>query len=273
MDLERDYSPSSRAGGSAEPWIAGWERRSRRAAVELDGRVRRLADGSLVVDGGADPVGSGGSVDPLLVFVHGGYWQALSAAGSLFLATRATAEGWAFASLEYPLAPDAPIGTMVEAVRAGLTAVVDVARPGRVVLVGHSAGAHLAAMAALVEEPPVPVHRLVLLSGVYDLRPLVHTSVNEPLGLDDGQAASSSPMLLPVTVPSGMEVVVAWADHDTEAFIDQSRSFAARLGTQGLECVGRHHFDVVDDIVDPSTPLGRFTLGGGTTAPSAVAPG
>lgn len=255
-DLEREYSPSSRVGGDSGPFVAEYEARSAAALGALGERVSR-------VDGGSVVVRSNGS-NPLLVFIHGGYWQALSAASSLYLAPGALGQGWSFASVEYTLAPDATLTEMVRECRNALTAISSVLTPSHVVLAGHSAGAHLAAMSSLAAVAPLPIARTVLLSGVFDLRPLVHTSVNDPLGLDTSAAAAVSPRLLPVVGRN--EVVVAWGDNDTDAFKDQSRSYAAHLAGAGLqvtslECAGRHHFDIVDDLVDPTTELGRHTLG------------
>ena len=256
-DLEREYSPSSRAGGSAEPFVADWRARSCAASASLGERVRELPGGSLWVEAGAR--------SPLFVFVHGGYWQALSAADSMYLAPGALAAGWSFAALEYTIAPEGDLPTMVAEVSAALGALAEVADPTSVVLAGHSAGAHLCAMSALVQQPALRIDRVVLLSGVFDLRPIVMTSVNEPLGLDHDAACASSPMLLPVACTPA--VTVAWGDADTDAFEAQSIAYAAVLRRAGaavseLRCEHRNHFDIVDDLVDPRGRLGAATLGG-----------
>lgn len=256
-DLEREYSPSSRVGGDAAPFIADYEARSARAVESLGAAVQVLDGGSRLV------VAEEGA--PVLVFVHGGYWQALSAAASMYLAPGARSIGWSYAALEYTLAPAAGLPTMVQQVRHGLQLVARAVGDVPLVLAGHSAGAHLAAMVALAAAPPVPVHRTVLVSGVFDLRPLVLTSVNEALGLDVDAAAALSPSLLPVV--GGAEVTVVWGDDDTDAFEAQSVTYAAVLRSAGLEvaafeCAARHHFDIVDDLVDPASELGAFTLGG-----------
>lgn len=242
--------------------MADWQARSEAARVSLGQRVRGLPGGSLLV-----PAAAGA---PLLVFVHGGYWQALSASESLYLAPPAVALGWSYAAVEYTIAPAGDLPTMIDEVAVALRSAVEAAEPRAVVLVGHSAGAHLVSMVALAHEPPVPVTRAVLLSGVYDLRPIVMTTVNDPLGLDLTAAERLSPMLLPTTsaaVGPSPEVTVAWGDADTDAFEAQSTAYAAVLRRAGLEvaalrCEGRHHFDIVDDIVDPATELGALTLGG-----------
>ncbi len=256
-DLEREYSPSSRVGGSSQPFVDDYIARSAAVATTLGDRVQVLAGGTRLV--------SAGPGSPLLVFIHGGYWQALSAADSLYLAPGALAAGWSFAAIEYTLAPAAGLAIMVDECRAALAALATHGPFTEVVLAGHSAGAHLAAVSALVSPSPLPLDRLVLVSGVYDLRPLVHTTINEPLGLDEIAAAEISPALLPVA--SSLPVLLTVGDNETEAFIAQQRVYAARVRAGGcpawdLVAAGRHHFDIVDELVGPTGAIGAFTLGG-----------
>ena len=257
-DLEREYSPSSRVGGSAAPFIEQYQARSVQAAAALADHVHQLPGGTLLV--APQPAA------PLLVFVHGGYWQALSAADSLYLAPAALALGWSFAAIEYTIAPAASIEQMIGECRHALGLLADRTSASEVVLAGHSAGAHLVAMVALAAVSPLPLSRLALISGVFDLRPLLLTTVNDPLSLTPERAAASSPLLLPVVGGSRLPVVVAHGDNETYAFKDQSRRYAEHLRIAGMhvssfECALRHHFDIVDDLVDPLTELGRFTLG------------
>lgn len=243
-DLERDYSPSSRVGGSAAPFIEDYQMRSASARVALGDEVRILPGGTVFVSAGAG--------SPLLAFVHGGYWQALSAADSLYLAPGVLAAGWSFAAVEYTIAPDGDVARMVAECAAALVQLAAFGGFERIVLVGHSAGAHLAAMVSIVHPPPPAVDLVVLVSGVFDLRPIVHTTVNDPLGLDEATAAALSPALLPVE--GRPDVIVAWGDNDTDAFKAQGHLYAERLRVAGLsvterEHPGRHHFDIVDEVV------------------------
>jgi arylformamidase len=115
----------------------------------------------------------------------------------------------------------------------------------RVTLSGSSAGAHLAAFAART----VPVERLVLLSGIYDLRPLVETYVNDAVGLAPSEAAELSPLLWS---PPQVSAAVVWGENETEAFKRQSTLYAAHLGVAPREIPGRNHFDIVHDLFDIS---------------------
>lgn len=264
-DLEREYSPSSRVGGSAAPFVADYGRRSAAAVAALGDRVITLGDGTRVVAGDAGA--------PVLVFVHGGYWQALSAAESMYLAPAALAAGWSYAAVEYTIAPVGSLEQMVAQCSEAIPAVVAALGTalggpvGPVVVAGHSAGAHLAAMTTLVADPAVDVRRTVLISGVFDLRPLLATTVNDPLDLDLARATALSPMLRPPPPGRRRDVVVMWGDNDTRAFIDQSRAYAAVLRDHGhavaeLEVAGRHHFDVVDEIVQPGSAANRRVADG-----------
>lgn len=253
VTLEREYSPSSRAGGTAEPHLARYRHQSAAIAAGWGPRLEHLAGGTLLVAG-----------SPTLVFVHGGYWQALSAAASLVPGPAAVDDGWGYAAVEYTLAPAAGITTMVAECTEALRLVAE-RSGGPLVVAGHSAGAHLVAMATLVAEPPVEVSRVVLVSGVYDLRPIVHTTVNEPLGLAVDEAIALSPVLRGVRRGAAApEVVIAWGQLDTAAFAAQSMRYSEVLASAGvsvetIECVGLHHFDIIDGLADQRTPLGRLT--------------
>jgi len=256
-ELELEYSPSSRVGGDASPFVAEYEAGSDAARALLGDRMMVLPDGTILVVEGASA--------PLVVFIHGGNWQALSAAASLSLAPAALARGWSYAAIEYTIAPAGTVPQMVSDCAAALAVLSATVSPASVVLVGHSAGAHLAAMVSLVSTSALSIDRTVLLSGVFDLRPLLQTTINDPLDLDEATAAELSPQLLPVVASHA--VVVAWGDNETDAFKAQSRTYAAHLVENGLsvaafECAGRHHFDIVGDVTDPQTELGRRALGG-----------
>lgn len=90
---------------------------------------------------------------PLIVFVHGGGWQRGDKAGATGPRQFAhwTGDGYAFASINYRLVPNATVEQQAADVVAAIAWLRDNAeRLGidttRIVLMGHSAGAHLAAL-------------------------------------------------------------------------------------------------------------------------------
>jgi arylformamidase len=234
FDWQREYSPSSMIGGDLGPILADWQARS--AEVAALHPVERRDGGSLLVRGTTPDA-------PLAVFVHGGYWRALSAADSLFMATPYLARGWSFLAVEYTVAPAGTIPQMIAETRAALADAADLGAR-RMVAVGHSAGAHLLAMAALVEAPPGPIDSLVLVSGIYDCRHVLHIDVNEVVHLDEASAVELSPVLHDVVLPG--EVHVLCGEIETPSFQRMSHEFAAHCGVPYVQVGGRHHFDVIE---------------------------
>jgi arylformamidase len=188
---------------------------------------------------------------PLHIFIHGGYWQALSAEDSLFPAPALVAGGRSFAAVDYTLAPAATIGTMIDQCTRAVDTIVSQLRPSFVTLSGSSAGAHLAAHVAQRAGPPID--RLILLSGMFQLQPLIRTSVNDALGLDDEAAARWSVPLHPR--PPG-QIVVIHGRNETVAFKAQSARLASSWGVPVVEMDDRNHFDLVGDLAAIDLRLG-----------------
>jgi arylformamidase len=268
---EVEYSPSSRVA-SIDDELRRYAELSREAMALPH---RRLATGP-AADGADEGAGEGAIVfegpagAPLHVFVHGGYWQALSAADSLMPAPELVAAGWSFAAIDYVLAPRATIPEQIDQCTRAVRAVIDELDPSAVVLSGSSAGAHLAAHVAQRLSPPeahptAAVDRLVLLSGIYDLRPLVTTYVNEPLGMDDDTASAWS---VPLDVRPAVDLHVLHGEHETVAFKAQSARLGAAWEVPVVEVVGRNHFDLVLDLASIDLRLGVPRRG----APHAAAP-
>jgi arylformamidase len=126
---------------------------------------------------------------------------------------------------------------------------------GNMVAAGSSAGAYLAAASA--DAGQTPLRGIVAVSGIYDVAPLIGTSINDALGLDDATAAALD--LLTAT-RRFCPAVVAWGEIETSEFKRQSRAFAARLAADAIPCTalevpGRNHFDVILDLADAASPL------------------
>ncbi|MCX4587516.1 alpha/beta hydrolase [Streptomyces sp. NBC_01481] len=269
--LDQQYSPSSRVP-SLGAYLREYERLS--TAARRDHPVRTgLAYGphpSEVLD--YFP-GTGPDRPPLLVFVHGGNWQALGRAESAFPAPPLLAAGAAFAVVEYGLAPDVGLDAMAGMVRRGVDWLLRHASrlgfaPDRLHLCGTSAGAHLASMALLPGPPDGPdmsarIAGAVLLSGMYDLEPVRLSYVNEALRLDEAGARRNSPLsLLPARLP---EVVVARGGNETEEYVRQHERMVTALRTRAavteVVAAQRNHFDLPHDLGVRGTELGDAVLG------------
>ncbi|WP_019141506.1 alpha/beta hydrolase [Noviherbaspirillum massiliense] len=169
------------------------------------------------------PANRGGG--PLLVFIHGGWWRSLDKSDFSFIAPAYTQVGFNVAVTNYTLAPAASVA---EITRQQLRAIAWLYRnadqydfdPNRIVVCGHSAGAHLTAMmlAAIWPEwgkdlPPDLVKGAILLSGVYDLEPVQRSDfLNADLKLGPEEVGLLSPARLPhagktpfITAVGGLE--------------------------------------------------------------------
>jgi len=194
----------------------------------------------------------------LMVFLHGGYWMARNRGDWSHLAAGANARGWAVAMPSYTLAPQARIGAMV----AEVAQAVDVARrmvAGPVVLVGHSAGGHLAARLACADQA-VPLVRVVPISPVAELEPLLATKMNDTLRLDAAEVAAESPARL--VRRAGVEAHVWVGGQERPAFLWQARTLSEEWACPWTVAAGRHHFDVIDDLAKPASTLIGVCLDG-----------
>lgn len=202
-----------------------------------------------------------GKCKGLVVFVHGGFWMSFDKSDWTDLAEGARAQGWAVALPSYTLAPDARISAMTKEVSAATTVAASLVS-GAVRLAGHSAGGHLVARLICDDSPLDPsvldrIERVVSISGLHDLRPLLQTRMNASLRLSAKEAAAESPTLrLPVAnIP-----VTSWVGaSERPEFIRQSRILATQWGekadTKFVEEPEMNHFSIVDGLNAPGSPI------------------
>jgi len=208
---------------------------------------------------------------PLLVFIHGGYWQLGSKDAWSFLAPGWIQKGVAVATLGYRLVPAVTLEDVAGDVRAALDYLAENAEDlrldvSRVLVTGVSAGAHLAAMAVTEEDAariqlsPVAA---VLLSGVYDPRPLEGTTPGAALqDLKSFNLSAISPLGRPP--PSHCCCLIAWGADETVVFQTQSQTLAAHWANWGVTATAlvlqnANHFTVVDNLrAGTPGPVGEF---------------
>ncbi|NXP51193.1 KFA formamidase, partial [Heliornis fulica] len=203
---------------------------------------------------------------PVLVYIHGGYWQCLSKDESGFAAPPLVSRGVAVVAVGYDIAPKGHMDAMVLQVRRSLAFLVQQYSWIRgIFLCGHSAGAHLAAMVLSTdwtEYGVVPdIKGAVLVSGVYDLEPILHTYVNDALSMTREVAQRNSPMLcISPAAPAGCEVLVAVAQHDSPEFRRQSQEYGQALRAAGwsvslMDLAGVDHFDIIEKLSEENYML------------------
>jgi arylformamidase len=207
---------------------------------------------------------------PLVVYIHGGYWQRGDRKDYSFLARELNSAGLDLALPSYSLCPAVSVMDIVAELRVCLAAIWK--RTGKHPLVtGHSAGGHLtAAMLATdwskVGEVPADLVRAgVPVSGVFELAPLIGTSINDLVRLDPGAARAASPLLWPPP-PKDRALVAAVGGAESAEFLRQSRDIVAAwkgagLGCEYLEVPGANHFTVVDELARPDSALFQKVVG------------
>ncbi|MFT6023910.1 MAG: arylformamidase [Ascidiaceihabitans sp.] len=270
MDVEtraRAYSPSSVLNGSIDPFIQAYVDKSA-AAYDAFRHVQTINYGpkssnsiDLLMPSQAAPA-------PLHIFIHGGYWQQLSKRESFFSAVDTLARGIGFAAIDYTLAPQASLDDIVSECCTAVSYLYEnAAKLGidhdKIIVSGSSAGAQLAAMCCLKLPQAKRPKGLILLSGIYDLEPLIGTYINDAVGMDIETARRNSPML--ADVANFPNTIIAWGAQETDEFKRQSQTFAdhltnADVPVTSFEVEARNHFDIVMDLAN-DTKLGRATNG------------
>lgn len=203
---------------------------------------------------------SAGDGAPVAVFLHGGYWQALDRSWFSGLAPALNALGVSLAIPSYDLAPAVRLGHILRQVRAAVGAVRE--RTGaRPVVFGHSAGGHMAA--CMLSEGRAAA--AIAISGVFDLAPLIPTSLNVALRLDEAEAAALSPIHWPVpdgSTPGGTVLDCLVGADESPEFLRQSRMMADLWAARGVETryealPGLNHFTVLDPLFDKDSAVVR----------------
>jgi len=193
-----------------------------------------------------------------MIFIHGGYWRSLDGSSFSHLAAGALAHGWAVAMPSYDLCPDVTIADITRQIALAAQVVVD-KTSGPISITGHSAGGHLAARMLDRDLIPETVGRrlksVVPISALSDLRPLLHTSMNDDFKMDEQAAIDESPIMMTnrYSVP-----VTVWVGADERpAFLDQARWLSDAWAADLVIAPGKHHFDVIDPLTDPESDLVR----------------
>jgi arylformamidase len=205
----------------------------------------------------------GDGTGPIVVFIHGGYWQAFDGSYFSHLAGGLNAHGIGVAIPSYDLCPAVSVDQIIRQMR---NASRELARLGRPLIIsGHSAGGHLAACLLATDWPafdaslpPDLVIAAYAISGLFDLGPLVKTSLNNALRLDDAAAREASPLFWTAPVHGSLDAVVG-ANESAEYF-RQSQSIVEIWGGTGLPTrfgtvPGANHITAIAPLADPDSPM------------------
>ena len=187
-----------------------------------------------------------------VAYFHAGYWQSRDKSGFSFLAPPLAADGFDVAIINYPLSPDMGVIDIVVAACASLPALAVLTENAPLILVGHSAGAQIAIeLGMCAQSVDWNVTGVMAISGVFDLAPLLDTSVNEKLALDPVAARAASPLH---RVASGSpRALFAVGALETRAFRHQTARMAEAWADAGNETShmtipDADHFSVLNEL-------------------------
>ncbi|XP_034044649.1 kynurenine formamidase isoform X2 [Thalassophryne amazonica] len=209
----------------------------------------------------------------LLIYIHGGYWQFLSKDQSGFLAVPLLQKGIVVVAVGYDIAPKGNMDMMVSQVRRSVVSIIQqYSHISGLYLCGHSAGAHLAAMVLSTNWSHYGISPqfkgALLVSGVFDLQPILSTYINEPLKMTQEVALRNSPARLVSELKessSVCHVVVAVAQNDSPEFRKQSEEYFKMLESVGVNATmedipDTDHFSIIEQLVDSDYYLTKILL-------------
>jgi arylformamidase len=206
---------------------------------------------------------------PVFVFIHGGYWRALSSKTFSGVALGLQARGITTVVINYALCPRVTVDEIVRQTRAALAWTLRTIQqyggdPARVAIGGHSAGGHLTAMALQTEWaqdyglPQDPFVAAIPFSGLFDIEPLRYSYLQPAIQLDDGLIRRNSPafMVRPCKTP----LWITWGGDESSEFARQSsiyhQAWAAAGNPSELRAVpGANHFTVIAGLEDARSEI------------------
>ena len=268
--LDRDYNARA-----SVPDYAAEARRYIETSRAARARLRMVPD--LVYD----PI-SGNTLDlfpgrpggPLFLWIHGGYWRALSKADNHCVAPGLVARGAHVAVMDYTLVPHADLDEIVRQVRAASAFCARSLaewQAGALYVGGSSAGGHLTGMVLAggwhgqFGLAPDVVRGGIPVSGLFDLEPVRLSHVNDWMGLDAAAARRNSPCN---SIPSGPAppILASYGGLETSEFRRQTHAFAAAWQRAGHQAeiapqATRNHFDIVVALGEQADPLCRHVAG------------
>jgi arylformamidase len=258
IDYEVEYNNRARVPENPE-LMAGWARDAAAYRTQCPPRAMAYGPG----DRNRIDFFAGDTQGPIVVFIHGGYWQALDGSSFSHCARGLNTHGISVAIPSYDLCPNVTVADIVEQMRAATCALAKLGQS--LVISGHSAGGHLAACMLATNwraiDAALPrdlVTAAYAISGLFDLVPLVGTSINKALRLDDASAKAASPLLWTPPKATSLDAVVG--ERESAEYFRQSHTIVEQWGRAGVATqfgvvADANHFTAIAPLADPDSPM------------------
>ncbi len=265
MSTEIDYSAeyNNRARVPEHPaFFAAWAKDAEAYREEHRGKWRTVRYGPSEQQA-IDYFPAAADSGPIVVFIHGGYWQSFERSSFSHLARGLNARGISVAVPGYDLCPQVTVSDIIGQMRMMTRELARLGRP--LTISGHSAGGHLAACLMATDwkalDPALPadlVTTVYSISGVFDLVPLIATPLNAALRLDETSARAVSPLFWTAPNKGVFDAVVGGAE--SSEFLRQSKTMAEAWGSAAIETrftpvQNANHFTVVMPLADPHSAM------------------
>ena len=206
----------------------------------------------------------------VVIYIHGGYWRMLSKLETSWVADGFVEKGVSVALINYPLCPEVLLSDIRDSIiRAFVHVYKNVLNDDErknIVVSGHSAGGHLAASHLATDWtkfglPENPLAGVIAISGIYDVAPLINTTMNADIGITE----QSAPALNLVTsdIKSKAPICFVVGGVEPSEFHRQSELQSkawSQLNPEILSLVGKNHFTVVDSLSEPHGELNKVAM-------------
>jgi len=216
---------------------------------------------------------SKGGLSPVLIYIHGGYWRAGYKEDWAFVAEPLVEFGATVVVLNYDLCPEVSLDELVSEIRRAIIWIYQNIKqyggdPDKMYISGSSAGGHLCAMmvAQNWSKHGAPLDLLkgaTLITGIYDIHPVMDISVNADIKLDKYSAQRNSPMFLPPLITGPILAVVG--GKESEGWKQQTHDYVSmcrqnEITCNFLELPNEDHFSLGSILGDRDSPLVQTTL-------------
>ncbi|MCE9681696.1 alpha/beta hydrolase [Halomonas alkalisoli] len=257
MNHEFQYNPRAYTG-NVDSYLRRAALRSEEARAQLGGYLDIAYGASPLMKCDIFPASIENA--PVHVFVHGGYWRGRDKRDYSYLARLLHKQEVTAVIANYDLCPMVTLDVIVDEIVTLFSWVKENAgkyggNPQAVIASGHSAGAHLVAMACspnLIRHVPAgTISQGILISGLYELEPVLDVSVNKEVKLTKELAVRLSPLLNPPHSNLPLDIVVG--GDESENWIAQSQAFYARLSEANTQhrlhrLEGHNHYSIMESL-------------------------